>query len=163
MFLVEVLGEDVEAVEEPSDEPEFLLDEVPPHISMNAICGNTGSQTMRVNGHVGKKTLHILIDSGSTHNFLDETYAKQLGCKLEPLAMQPVTIADGNQLHCHYMCKNFSWWLHGVEFISDVYLLSLGSCDLILGVQWLSTLGVIKWDFKNLKICLLYTSPSPRD
>lgn len=29
-------------------------------------------------------------------------------------------------------------------------LIDLGSCDMVLGVQWLSTLGTINWDFKKL-------------
>lgn len=32
-------------------------------------------------------------------------------------------------------------------FTSDVMVLPLGCCDLVLGVQWLSTLGPIIWDF----------------
>jgi len=152
LFLVEVSDEVGEVMEEVGDEQEPFMEEMEPQISMNAMCGNTGFQTMRINGHVGKKTIHILIDSGSTHNFLDVNSAKKLGCKLEPLAEQPVTIAGGNKLPCHYVCKGFRWWLHGTEFKSDVYLLPLGSCDLVLGVQWLSTLGIIKWDFKKLKM-----------
>ena len=38
------------------------------------------------------------------------------------------------------------------EFVSDILLLPLGGCDLVLGVQWLSTLGVIKLDFKHLRM-----------
>jgi len=84
---VEILDEDEDAMEEVREEQEPVIEEVEPQISMNAICGNTGFQTMRINGHVGKKTIHILIDSRSTHNFLDVNLAKGLGCKLEPLAM----------------------------------------------------------------------------
>lgn len=36
---------------------------------------------MRVVGMVKKKPLHILIDSGSTHNFLELDYAKGLSCE----------------------------------------------------------------------------------
>ena len=32
----------------------------------------------------------------------------------------------------------------------------MGGWDLILGTQWLSTLGVIQWDFKLLTMCFLY-------
>ena len=54
------------------------------------------------------------------------------------------------------MCKDFKWTLHSTEFRSEVYLLPLGSCDLVLGVQWLATLGIIKWDFKQLKMEFSY-------
>lgn len=103
-----------------------------PQVSMN---GASGFHAMRINGHLGKKTLHILLDSGSTHNFLDVNLAKKLGCRMEPIAMQAVTIADGNQLQCQYICRNFTWQMHGTEFVSDVLLIPLGGCDLVLGIQ----------------------------
>lgn len=42
--------------------------------------------------------------------------------------------------------------LQGTQFKVDAYLLPLGSCDMVLGIQWLETLGVIKWDFKQLRM-----------
>ncbi|PWA99579.1 hypothetical protein CTI12_AA005680 [Artemisia annua] len=40
----------------------------------------------------------------------------------------------------------------GQEFKSDVMLLPLGDCDMVLGVQWLTTLGDIKWNFHTLRM-----------
>lgn len=59
-------------------------------------------------------------------------------------------MAEGNQLSCHSICKNFTWTMCGKVFQADVMLIPLGSCDIVLGVQWLSTLGAISWDFKKL-------------
>ena len=74
---------------------------------MNASNDKQGFHTMRVNGHFGKKTLHILIDSGSTHNFIDIELAKKLDYKLEPIIAQRATIAYGNQLTYQYVHKAF--------------------------------------------------------
>ena len=35
-------------------------------------------------------------------------------------------------------------------------MLPLGGCDVVFGTQWLSTLGVIKWDFMNLSMKFKY-------
>ncbi|GKB64232.1 retrotransposon-related protein [Tanacetum coccineum] len=57
-----------------------------------------------------------------------------------------------------------STWLRGwdVKFrvlvLSDVMLLPLGGCDMVLGIQWLSTLGDIKWNFQQLKMEFLYNN-----
>lgn len=38
----------------------------------------------------------------------------------------------------------------GEEFATDVYVLTLGGYDLVLGTHWLATLGPILWDFSVL-------------
>jgi len=54
-----------------------------PHISIHTIDRINTYQTIRVTGKVKKRRpLHILIDSGSTHNFLDLTTAKRLNCNV---------------------------------------------------------------------------------
>ena len=35
-------------------------------------------------------------------------------------------------------------------------MLPLGGCDVVFGTQWLSTLGVINWDFMNLSMEFKY-------
>nr|GEY77900.1 hypothetical protein [Tanacetum cinerariifolium] len=49
----------------------------------------------------------------------------------------------------HGLCK-------GVELTFDVFILPLGGCELVLGVQWLSILGNIKWNFKDLIMDFMY-------
>nr|GFB29219.1 hypothetical protein [Tanacetum cinerariifolium] len=55
-----------------------------------------------------------------------------------------------------YECEGFTWTLQGLEFTSDVFILPLGGCELVLGVQWLSILGDIKWNFKDLIMDFVY-------
>lgn len=77
-------------VEENSEEFELTEENSHLQISIQAMHGSVGFQTMRVMGHVGKRQIHILIDSGSTHNFLDENFAKKCGCKLEAMNVQSI-------------------------------------------------------------------------
>ncbi|GJR43650.1 retrovirus-related pol polyprotein from transposon 17.6 [Tanacetum coccineum] len=121
-----------------------------PHISLNALSGLNSFQTMRVKGMFGKHTLHNLVDCGSTHNFVDLKTAKSLGCKLESTTPLQVSVANGQNMMSCYECKNFQWSLKGETFTSDVMLLPLGSCEMVLGIQWLATLGDIQCNFKNL-------------
>ncbi|CAO2840780.1 unnamed protein product [Amaranthus hypochondriacus] len=153
LFTIEVLGDaDEEGNEYMDDEYSSLpvqeFDE--PHISLHALTGEQAFHTMRVVGFVKHKPLHILIDSRSTHNFLDIEYAKKLGCVLEQITPQEVIVADGNKLACQYRCKNFVWMINGSTFVSDTLLIPIGSCDMVLGVQWLRTLGEISWNFREM-------------
>ena len=63
----------------------FESREVVPQISVNAMNGDPRIHKMRVNGHFEKKTLHILINSGSMHNFIRVNLAKKLGYQLSPM------------------------------------------------------------------------------
>ena len=38
----------------------------------------------------------------------------------------------------------------------QLHVLPMGGCDLVLGTQWLSTLGVIQCDFKLLTMCFTH-------
>ncbi|GKC95210.1 reverse transcriptase, partial [Tanacetum coccineum] len=44
---------------------------------------------------VGKNTIHILVDCGSTHNFVDISAAKKLGCHIRSTCPLAVTVGDG--------------------------------------------------------------------
>lgn len=105
---------------------------------------------MRVVGFVKHKLVHILIDFASTHNCLDNEYAKKLGCVLEQIVPQEVTVADGNKLACQYRCKNFSWKINDTIFDTDVLLIPIGRFDMVLGVQWLRTMWEISWNFQKM-------------
>ncbi|XP_071728193.1 uncharacterized protein [Rutidosis leptorrhynchoides] len=143
---------------EEEEEHEFAADQGinSPHISLNALTGTNAYQTMRVKGLVNKYKIHILIDSGSTHNFLDINVAKKLGCKISGTPPLSVFVPGGNQTLSANQCHNFQWQLNGETFKSDVMLLQIGSCDMVLGIQWLGTLGDIMWNFEKLKMTFLY-------
>ncbi|XP_074304368.1 uncharacterized protein LOC141639077 [Silene latifolia] len=163
LFAIEIVGEEcdeqldmsVEEVVEVTDVGYDMLGS-DPCISVNALSGSPGFQTMRVTGYVGKKATHILIDSGSTHNFLDQDMAIKLGCKLDSIEPQSVTVADGSQFPCQLISKRFGWQLQNTHFETDVLIIPLGGYDMVLGVQWPSTLGTVSWNFKQLKMEFTY-------
>lgn len=129
-----------------------MTKEIPPLISLNAINGNTTYQTMRVTGKVRGNALHILIDSGSTHNFLDVNIAKKFGCRVKNTCPLVVSVANGETILSKSMCEQFKWELQGHEFSTDVMLVPLGGCEMVLGIQWLTSLGPVLWDFSQLRM-----------
>lgn len=89
--------------------------------------------------------VHALIDSGSTHNFMDLSVAKRLGCKLDSITPFAVAVADGNKVHSSVMTQGVTWKMQGVDFRADMLVIPLGGADIVLGIQWLITLGDIRW------------------
>ncbi|GKC50171.1 putative mitochondrial protein [Tanacetum coccineum] len=159
MYYLEVIGCD-EIIEDEdgviSEQEPVIVSEVEedtmPQVSLNAMNGVNNYQTMRVKGHIGKQVLHILVDCGSTHNFLDLQPAKRLGCRMSKICPLQVSVANGHVMSSVYECKNFKWSLQGQVYETDVMILPLGGCEMVLEIQWLATLGKIQCDFKNLVI-----------
>lgn len=92
------------------------------------------------------------MDPGSSHNFLDSKIASDFGIHLEEAPPYRVNAAFENQLTSAHKCSKFSWKVQGYTFTTEVRTIPLDCCDLILGVQWLVTLGPILWDFSNLRM-----------
>ena len=58
------------------------------------------------------------------------------------------------------ICKDFTWSLMRQQFSTDVLLVRLGSCEMVLSVQCLSILGSILWNFEQLKMEFSYKGKS---
>ncbi|KAL5173307.1 hypothetical protein HKD37_16G045875 [Glycine soja] len=94
---------EVDDIEEDTVEIENHAGEVATHfeeaqISVNALTGVPNFRTMCVIGRYNKKPLHILINSGNTHNFLDVHVAARIRCKIEDLKPLVVIVADGTKV-----------------------------------------------------------------
>lgn len=79
-----------------------------PQISIHALNGMNTYQTMKITGKFGHHPLHILIDSRSTHNFLDTSTTKKLKCKINRIPPLLMVVANGVQLDCSDVSKGFT-------------------------------------------------------
>ncbi|KAJ7957626.1 Retrotransposon gag protein [Quillaja saponaria] len=71
--------------------------------------------------------------------------ARQLKCKLQPMAKMKVMVANGEAINAQAMC--LKWQVQGEGFTDDFIAMSLGRCDAILGMQWFAAEKKILWDF----------------
>ena len=104
-------------------------------ISLHALNGMTNNKIIKVEGKVKEKGLMILIDSGNTHNFLDEGTARRLKSPLSNTPPLSVTVANGGRVISNSACPRFNWETQGEEFEVDLRLLQLTGCDVVLGVD----------------------------
>ncbi|PHT80987.1 hypothetical protein T459_14002 [Capsicum annuum] len=74
-------------------------------ISLQAFTGVLGYQTIRVIGYHKKKPLQVLIDTGITHNFIDQSMAIRLGCQDDPIVEQSISIPDGRKVQTAVVCR----------------------------------------------------------
>jgi hypothetical protein len=64
-------------------------------------------QTLKIEGYIKKKKVIVLIDSGSTHNFIHYKLAKDLNCFVYPAPEFQVMIADGGTINCSVLSLKF--------------------------------------------------------
>ena len=121
--------------------------EVQQVVCLNALTGhNKGENIILVGGTVKKRQLAILIDSGSTHSFIDKHTVAASGYQPHPCSHVRVTMADGNYVMCNSHCKGLSWKMQDIIFIEDLLIIFLGGCALVLGNDWMKKHNPTKFD-----------------
>lgn len=64
-----------------------------------------------------------------------------------PHAVLRVAVANGERVTCIGLCRNAMITIADKSFVIDLCAITLGGYNVVLGTQWLTTLGPILWDF----------------
>ena len=143
VFLIE-LDDDAEA--------DTLADDL--GVSLHALTGIDVGGTMKLHFRIGDTTLLALVDSGSTHTFIHETTASRLGLSVEPRPGLTVKVANGERVTSQGACPMLRVSIDAEDFDHTCYVLPLVGFDVVLGVQWLRSLGPVLWNFDALTMTL---------
>jgi hypothetical protein len=137
LFSIEVIDDDV-------DDPG--TDSTEPTISIHALTGiqSCHNRTMQLQVVVNDAYVLTLLDSGSTHNFINTKTTTRLGIVFTRHGGLRITVANGNWLTGPGCCRAMSFMVDDEAFNIDFYGLTLGSFEI---VQWLESLGPILCDF----------------
>lgn len=119
-------------------------------ISLNALSSSPAPETFRIYGQIGNSQVTILIDGGSTHNFVQSRVAKFLQLPTETTQALKVMVGNGTVIDCHQICPHTSINIQGQLFDVDLHVLPISGADIVLGIQWLKRLGPIVTDYETL-------------
>eukprot|EP00253_Pinus_taeda_P036388 PITA_36388 len=141
----------------PLEEPEAIeednqKDNVPdePIISLHAMAGISSPQTLKIRGFIKHRPVVVLIDSGSTHNFIHKKFAEAVHCFVQEVSSFQVQIADGGIMKCEGRCENVKLQMWDYQLKTHMFAIHMGGCDIVLRAEWLHTLGPIAMDFQEL-------------
>eukprot|EP00253_Pinus_taeda_P025230 PITA_25230 len=140
--------EEEEKEQERSKEEDILQgqsldkEEMNPTVSCNALAGITTPQTIKIEGQIKKKKVIVLIDSGSTHNFIHFKVAKELNFFLYPASECQVMVANGGMINCSGKCHNIKLSMGEYVLTSPMLCIPMGGVGVVLGFQWLQSLDV---------------------
>ena len=107
-FIIEEVGAKGDATE--------IFISVIPEVSMHALAGQISPRTIRVKGQIGNHYVHVLIDSGNAHNFIQERVVQQLGLPIAPSKHFKVYIGNRNFLICDSSCLEVKLCFPGINF-----------------------------------------------
>ena len=105
---------------------------------------------MRIRGKINGVSLVVLLDIGSTHNFIDAALIPSLHFLVDQSQTLEVKVANGVVVRTQGFCDQVLVCIQREEFSIPFRVLPLGGCDVVLGTQWLTTLGDIQWNFQFL-------------
>lgn len=153
MMVMEVVPDEIDSVQ-PTEEAVAL--EVPPItdieeplIKLQVLQDSSTATTMQLKGTFNNREVHVLIDSGATHNFVHPSLLKNLKTQVHHFPPLNVRLASGAKMRTmgeiNYVMK-----LQEFEFAADYYILPVSGCEIVLGASWLRTLGDIVWNFDSM-------------
>jgi hypothetical protein len=79
----------------PSDPPD--VDSV---ISLNALTRFSAPQTLKLFGYIKNRKVIILVDSGSTHNFIHRCISQEFNCYICVVNNFQIMISNGSSMKC---------------------------------------------------------------
>ena len=123
--------------------------EVEPVISLNALTGFSFPQTLKLIGYIKHQKVIILVDSGSTHNFIHHRIAQENHFYIHVVNDFQIMIANGGSMKCGGRCENVCLQIGDYHLKSHMFSINMGGCDIVLGAYWLRILVSFSWILRH--------------
>ena len=122
-------------------------------LSINSVVRLSAPKTMKIKGKIAQQEVITLIDCGATHNFISTRLVQKLGLPLEATVGYGVLMGMGSTVKGEGICCGVVLTLQSVGMMADFLFLDLGSADVILGMQWLESLGgmQVNWNLLTMR------------
>lgn len=112
--------------------PTFDQSSLHPHVSLHAMADVPATDTFRLYSTINNKRITILVDSGSTHNFMQPRVAKFLNLQMQDTTPLRVMVGNGSVLDCRHLCRDTRILIQDHTFVVTLRVLSLSGADAVL-------------------------------
>jgi len=121
-------------------------------VTIVSISGVPKYNTFRMRGVLHGQRVSVLIDGEASHNFIDSTLVKRRHIPTIEFEGFRVEVAEGSIMPCDKYIPVLNLTLGRYDVAQDFYVMDLPDTNVILGVQWLSTLGPITTNYKTMEM-----------
>ena len=108
--------------------------------------------TLRVRGTVRGQRVSVLVDSGATQNFIDAQMVERRGIQTESFDGFSVLVPRDQTMMCARYVPELSVTMGTYTLTDHFFVVDIPDTNMILGVQWLITLGKVTTDWKALEM-----------
>lgn len=121
-----------------------------PVISLHALARISSPQSLKIWGFIKHWPIVVLIDNGSTHNFVHKKVAEVVQFLVPVVSSFQVLIADGGTMKYEGRSENTKLQMGDYKLKTYMCSIEMGGCYIFLSVEWLCTLCPITMDFQEL-------------
>jgi predicted aspartyl protease len=146
--------------EKQSKKPQILAgaqpkEETKPHREVKGgtivtLSGVPRYNTLRLKGLVHGQCMTALVDGGATRNFIDVSLVARRGLHTDEFEGFHVAVADGYTMTFLDMIPDLEVKLGNYTLTDTFYVVDLSDTNVMLGVQWLYSLGEIGFNYQTL-------------
>lgn len=127
---------------------EYFEDTIAAHtVHINSMQGDRRSCPLKVMGLLQNREVSILIDTWSDRDFMHPAVAEQLHIPLSPIRPFKVFVGNEATLLCTHVSRQTKVEVQGTVFLVDLHILPVHGPDIVLGMDWLESLGKVTADF----------------
>ncbi|KAK2364782.1 hypothetical protein QL285_089616 [Trifolium repens] len=110
----------------------------------------TSNKSFKVWVQIGDRQVVTLMNSSATSNFITTKLVEQLQLKVVDTPTYVIEVGNGENVINQGVCNDLSFKIQDVEFNQHFFIMDLGGSEMVLGVDWLASLGNIEANFENL-------------
>ena len=150
-----LLEEEAEVQEEEEDaepEGEEALELKALQLSSHSFWGLTSNKSLKVWGEINGERVVVLVDSGATANFISLKLVEELKLPMEKIPGFKVEVGNGAIEEGHGVCKGVELTVQGIHIVQNFFVLGLGRSEVVLGVDWLASLGPFRGNYQDMTI-----------
>jgi hypothetical protein len=133
--------------------PPSTLQYVEPQISLHALIGISTPQTLKLIVYIKHRKVIVLIDNNNTHSFIHQCLTQETHRYIHVVNNFQIMIANGDSMKCGGHCENVMLQMGDYSLKTHMFVIEMGGCEIVLGVEQLQILGTITMD-----LCGLYMS-----
>ena len=131
------------------------VEEDPQHLSLSlsSMVGLSAPHSLKIRGRIKDREVIVLIDSRASHNFISTTLVEELGLEMSQTKEFGVILGTGVEIRTFGVCWKIKLHVAELEVIYEFFFIPLGSSEVILGYQWLASLGesCMNWGRMSMK------------